>query len=285
MKGGKKVNITIFYFSGTGNTRWAAEQFTSILKSMDHKVNLFSLETASVWDPTFLQDIYSSTEMFGIAYPVYGSTLPPFMWQFLKELSKIAQNIPNSTLKPGFTLTTVALFSGDGALVPKKALSAARIRLIGAMNLQMASNFSIPFFRYNPVDTKKLAQRKIRNQKKLHKFANHINELKPYYEGRNPLLVFGGWLQRVLGGKEIQLFARYLSVDQTTCTQCLLCVNDCPTHSIIYDNSMSTPSFQFSMTCTACMRCYNFCPTYSIQVFHRTASPSKYLRYYGPNAN
>ena len=98
-------------------------------------------------------------------------------------------------------------------------------------------------------------------------------------EGRNPILIFIGWIQRVFGQKEIYLINKYWSVDLSKCTQCLLCVNNCPTQSINFDGS----HFTFLPTCTACMRCYNRCPTYAVCLFNKTCDPKKYRRFLGPD--
>lgn len=272
------MRFSTFYFTGTGNTWWVAREFSRLAQELGHEAQYISLENKNAHDPEILQKIFEDSDAIGIAYPIYGSTLPKIMWEFLDELQKQDFSKLSNVCKVGYTLTSVALFSGDGALVPRKKMKQLGLHLQGAMNFQMTSNLSLPFFRYNPVSMEKLDKRKIRNRKKMRKLLSRLTEGRKCLEGRNPLLILVGWLQRVFGEKEISLISKYWSVDRTKCTECLLCVKDCPTHSIEYVED----TFIFNKSCTACMRCYNRCPTSAIQIFHRTADPSKYRRFHGP---
>jgi NAD-dependent dihydropyrimidine dehydrogenase PreA subunit len=271
------LHFVTFYFSGTGNTWWVAREFTSLAQNVGHTAEFLSIENPSTLDPTFLQTKFALADAIGIAYPIYASTLPKIMWNFLDSLIHISSH-DSTHPKIAYTLTTMAFFSGDGALVPCSRMKQAGLILQGAMNFQMSSNLSVPFFRYNPVSQQKLEKRKIRNRKKLRKLIGRLEEGRKCMEGRNPFLIFVGWLQRVFATKELNLISKYWSVDLEKCTKCMLCVQDCPTHSIAYESD----EFIFHLTCTACMRCYNRCPAAAIQLFNRSTDPKRYLRLLGP---
>ncbi|UYP45504.1 hypothetical protein NEF87_001789 [Candidatus Lokiarchaeum ossiferum] len=272
------MRFTTFFFSGTGNTWWVTREFSRLVQELGHEAQYYSLENKAIHDSEFLKTVFNESDAIGIAYPIYGSTLPKIMWQFLDELGQLDFSKLSNACKVGYTLTSVALFSGDGALVPRKKMKILGLQLQGAMNFQMTSNLSVPFFRYNPVSMEKLESRKNRNRKKMRKLILRLSKGKKCMEGRNPLLIFVGWLQRIFGEKEISLISKYWSVDRSKCTQCLLCVKDCPTNSIEYFDD----KFIFHKSCTACMRCYNRCPSSAIQIFNRTADPEKYRRFHGP---
>lgn len=70
-----------------------------------------------------------------MAYPIYGSTAPKIIWEFLGKIENVSKslnegfinNVKNDTEKFGYVLTTMAMFSGDGALVTQKKNGKYRI--------------------------------------------------------------------------------------------------------------------------------------------------------------
>ncbi len=276
------MRFSTFYFTGTGNTWWAAREFTSIAKNAGHEAAYYSLESETLQKggDEMIARIIKESDAIGIAYPVYGSTLPEIMWDFLDRLIRIRRQFPQIERKVGYTLTTMALFSGDGALVPRKKLKQAHFILKGAINLIMASNMGIPYFRYNPVGMEKLERRKAYDRKKLAKLVRRLGSGKKYLEGRNPFLIAIGFFQRIFMPLEKKIIHKYWSVHMESCTRCMLCVNTCPTDSIEYFEEKDT--FTLKSTCISCLRCYNYCPTNSILLFNKGMNTKKYRRHRGP---
>lgn len=276
------MRFSTFYFTGTGNTWWAAREFTSIAKNVGHEAEYYSLESKilKTGGDEMIARIIKDSDAIGIAYPIYGSTLPEIMWGFLDRLIRICAQFPQMEWKIGYTLTTMALFSGDGALVPRKKLKQAHIMLKGAINLIMASNMGIPNFRYNPVGMEKLESRKARDRKKLTKLVHRLGTGKKNLEGRNPFYIALGFSQRIFMPLERRLIHKNWSVHMESCTHCNLCVDTCPTHSIEYSEKKDL--FTLQPTCISCLRCYNFCPTHSILLFNKGRNTKKFRRHRGP---
>jgi NAD-dependent dihydropyrimidine dehydrogenase PreA subunit len=272
------MKFATFFFSGTGNTWWAVKTFSELAIAAGHEAVYYSIEKSKVHEKQFLQQVFSSSDAVGIAYPIYGSTLPSPMWDFIDELSAIEKESAITASKVGYTITTMALFSGDGALVPRKRMKKAGLVLRGAVNICMASNLSVPYFHYNPVKSEKLEKRKIRGRKKLQKLLTRLSNGNKYLEGRNPLLIFVGWIQRISLNYEIEKISKYFGINYNTCTKCMLCVDNCPTQTLKFEND----TFSFNKGCAACLRCYNMCPAYSIKMFNKVADPKKYRRFRGP---
>ncbi|WP_457557076.1 EFR1 family ferrodoxin [Candidatus Harpocratesius sp.] len=275
------MQFAIFYFSGTGNTWWVAKSFCEIAIEKGHQAHYYSIENSETANSEFIQNTFNEADVIGFAYPIYGSTLPNIMRSFLEKCVEIFKNQetkPDQKNKQGIILTTMALFSGDGALVPRKYVKSMGLRFTGAMNLQMASNLGIPYFRYNPVDLNKLGRRMARNRRKMKKLIYRLENGRTLKEGRNPLLIIGGWLQRVFMESEFKIMSNMFSIDPEICTKCMLCVSNCPTQNIVEEKGQLI----MKDLCTACMRCYNFCPTHAIKVFKRYAPPKKFKRFKGP---
>ena len=88
------------YFSGTGNSRYAAELFCN---EYDETAKAFSIEDAKVID------VVKNDEMLVFAYPVQYSTVPKILRDYIIENKELWKN------KKVFVIATMGLFSGDGA--------------------------------------------------------------------------------------------------------------------------------------------------------------------------
>ena len=198
------------------------------------------------------------------------------MYQFLARLKEILPSFQSE--KKAFVITTMALFSGDGALVLRKKIRDLGFGFIWAINIALASNLGVPLFRYNPAPQDKIEKRQEKGIRKLNKLLVCMKENKKFMEGRRPFAILGGIMQRAGEKYELKVFAN-LSVDPALCTTCFQCIKYCPTDNISWDNG----DFHFGDKCTICMRCYNYCPPQAIQVFNRTPDPKKHRQVKGPN--
>mgnify|MGYP002548860917 CR=1 FL=1 len=88
------------YFSGTGNSRYAAEMFCN---GYDEAAKAFSIEDDKVIDAA------KNDEILVFAYPVQYSTVPKILRDFIIENKELWEN------KKVFAIATMGLFSGDGA--------------------------------------------------------------------------------------------------------------------------------------------------------------------------
>lgn len=88
------------YFSGIGNSRYAAEFFCN---EYDETAKAFSIEDAKVIDAV------KNDEMLVFAYPVQYSTVSKIRRDYIIENKELWKN------KKVFVIATMGLFSGDGA--------------------------------------------------------------------------------------------------------------------------------------------------------------------------
>ncbi len=72
--------------------------------------------------------------------------------------------------------------------------------------------------------------------------------------------------------KDYQIFRGKYRVLQERCTECLLCVRDCPEENIRFENG----KIVFGNTCDLCLRCIHHCPTEAIQLGNKTLKAPRY---------
>ena len=269
------MNFLLFYFSGTGNTWWLVDQFAQRVENNGHGINIYSIEKidSSYWYN--IQKEWEQADMIGFAYPIYGSTAPQLMQQFVNNLSNNLV-IPKDQIKRAFVFTTMELFSGDGALVLKKSLRKNNLTLHYAVNFQMISNLGIPIMTINPCSPSQFEKRLERTLNQLEKVFIELIAGKKYLQNQYNLIgYFFAGLQRLVIKPVEKSNWKFLGVNDERCNQCMLCVKSCPTQAI----SFSEGQFTFSKSCTSCYRCYNFCPTQAITVLNRTANPQRHRQH------
>jgi NAD-dependent dihydropyrimidine dehydrogenase PreA subunit len=269
------VKFTTFYFSGTGNTEWAVNQFKQIVTERGHDSEIISIDNLVVQKTSFFLDIVRNSDFIGFANPIYGANIPPIMKDFIDKFIKMSADEKECS-KQVYIINTFAYVNGFGPICAKKLFSNTGFKLIAYVNLQICNNISTPKLKINRIDQIKLNKRKIKAKENLNKMVGMLLEGKRYITGIGPYLI-PNILVRKKSIKAIVNNYKVFKVDIAVCKKCMLCVNKCPTKSIEYKDN----DFRFLSTCTACMRCYNNCPTCSILFGGLYADPNTYERYHG----
>jgi len=269
------MQILAFYFSGTGNTWWVTERLAERIRGAGSDIEWIRMEkfSDSLWPE--VEEKWRKADMIGVAYPIYASTAPKIVKQFLAQL---LARMPAEVLtpKPALAITTMELFSGDGALILHKPLRQLGLQLQVAYNFQMNSNLGVPGYNYNPCPEPRFARRRQRTLKKMDTVVTALLSGKKLLQHRyRPLAYLLGALQRMASNLIEDKNGRFLGVDATRCTQCMQCVNNCPVEAISFDGT----HFAFSDACTACYRCYNFCSAQAITVFKRSMNPKRHRQH------
>ena len=79
LKKGDK-SVAVFYFTGTGNTKWVAGTIEEIFAKRGTNIKTYNIETLDVEKAN---DIIKNSDICGFGYPVYGSDLPQLMKDFI----------------------------------------------------------------------------------------------------------------------------------------------------------------------------------------------------------
>ena len=102
---------------------------------------------------------------------------------------------------------------------------------------------------------------KVKNKalEQLKKVLRRIDDGRNLIQGIGPHLIIGCLIRSILRNAIRDNYLK-MHVDMNSCTECMICVRNCPTKSIYIKDK----SFLFSNSCESCMRCYNNCPVHAI---------------------
>ena len=232
------------YFSGTGNSKYAAELFC---KTYDNESRSYSIE-----DTEALPAI-TDADLIIIAYPVQFSTVPKIMRDYITDHSELWMN------KKVFIIATMGLFSGDGSGMLGRLLQCYGAKVIGGLHLKMPDSIA----------DEKALKRPLEKNKELVKEAEHkikesVKRLKagnPTQEGIGILYRMAGFFgQRAYFGHKTKEYSSKLKIDTDKCVGCGMCEKLCPMSNI----SIKELKAVSDNRCTMCYRCINKCPKQAI---------------------
>ena len=234
----------IFYFSGTGNSAWAARQ-------------LARLTGDKAYDITNLNQLpdLDNAEQIGFVFPVYAWGAPEIIVEFAKKLPRTQS----------FTFG-VCTCGGDAGLTMKQFSKV--YPLSSSYSLVMPNNYIIG----SDTDNEGEIRQKITTARaELKRMAQEIQQQKPVYrvhEGglagvKSHLVSFG-----------FNKFARSAKpfFAEDSCNGCGLCMKNCPARAITLRNGKPVWAAQ----CFQCLRCINECPQQAIQYGKSTAGRRRY---------
>lgn len=241
----------IFYFSGTGNSAWAARQ-------------LARLTGDAAYDITNLNGLpdLEHTKQIGFVFPVYAWGAPEIMADFAKQLPK------SQTFTFG-----VCTCGGDAGLTMKQFAELYPLR--SSYSLLMPNNYIIGS---EPDEEGEILQKITAAREELKRIAGEIRRQEPVDRVHQGALA---GLKFHLANYGFNHFARTAKpfFSENSCTGCGLCVKNCPAHAITLRDGRP----QWAAQCFQCLRCINQCPTQAIQYGKSTAGRRRYtIRAYLP---
>lgn len=250
----------IFWFSGTGNSQWAAEQLASALA--DRMESVAEALTANAPVKCTLAD----DEALGFVFPTYSWGPPPVVMELVEKL-QIAT-------KPSFCymVTTCGDDIGLSVEIMQKALQKRGVTLDSAYSVQMPNNYvNLPGF---DVDSEE-----VRNAK-LHAAPTRLAEVAKGIAERKPTVdvVTGGfaWVKsKIIRPWFLRnaMSDKKFTVDATACNHCGACQRNCPLHNITLTR-LGVP--QWHGRCAMCLSCLHRCPQRAIQHGKATVSKGRY---------
>lgn len=263
------MRFTTFYFSGTGNTGWAAAQFEKAAKENGDECRSFSIETP----PEDLNTVVEDTDILGLAFPVYAMNIPAIMQAFIERLCTALKS--QHSAMPFYVIVTAGYADGCGPYEVLHQFPPRMVRLRGYAGLTIALNLYAPPRSGSLLSPEKMQKRLDVAQKKINKLADALHAgRKSIPPGPYSIVLF----RKKMMALNQNMYSE-LSVCPDTCTNCRLCIQNCPSGAMqLIDGQIQT-----TQGCTACFRCFNYCPTASIWYKGRYADPSLYPRYTGPD--
>lgn len=228
------------YFSGTGNSKYAAERFCS---EYDKEAKAFSIE-----DENVIRAV-KGEELLVFAYPVQYSTVPKILRDFIIDNKELWAN------KKVFVIATMGLFSGDGAGVLGRLLHKYGAEILGGLHLKMPDSIGDEKILKRPLE---LNRRLVKEaEQKIRKAAELLKSGKPTREGIGILWRMAGFFgQRLYFGHKTKKYSDKLRIDEDKCIGCGKCEKLCPMNNIEVVGKKVVQKNR----CTMCYRCINHCP-------------------------
>ena len=250
----------IFCFSGTGNTRWAAERLAEATGER------LTLMTNGNTHCTLTPD-----ERIGFCFPVHGWQPPRLVRNFIRRLTLYAEQPLAShycyalvTCGDSIGLTMEML---DGELAKKG------LRAHSCFSLVMPESYVCLPFMYTDSPEREHAKKE-QARKDLDIYIKVVKERQTGYS-RLTLGLTPWTFSHVIGA----YFNRYMitdkkfTVDADVCLHCGRCAEVCPVGDIVFDN---TPEWKNDSSCTCCLSCYHHCPVHAINYGNITRRRGQY---------
>ena len=252
----------IFYFTGTGNTKWVAQQ---ISKATGERL-LFIPDLIRQGQYEFeLQE----GESIGFCFPTHGWQPPRIVRDFIRQITITHHPSPNTYC---WALTTCGDNTGQTMAILDKDLATIGLKTQAVFSIVMPESYVCLPFMYT--DTEEKERAKINNARQaLPHIISIIRERKAGVEeltkGATPRLysyVIGGYFNaRMVHDKKF-------TVDADVCISCGKCAKVCPV-----DNIQGTPPvWLHNGRCTSCLACYHYCPTHAINFGKITRKRGQY---------
>ena len=270
----------IFYFSGTGNSKWAAK--TLALETGD---TLVSIPEVINSDCSFTIE---KDEHVGFIFPIHGWRVPNIVKEFLTKLTIKTLGEDTSHVKH-YCFCLVTAGDSIGKAMERFQQQLKSVTVNDALSLKAVCSLIMPESYVGlpgmDVDTKeKELKKKELASKQLKEFSNILNQ-RPHKDSNQ----IWGWNQLIRGpipsffsGPVGGFFERFLitdkpfHVDSRRCVKCGICANVCPV-SDIKGGLGFEPEWLHNGKCLTCFSCYHHCPHHAIEFGKRTQKKGQYF--------
>lgn len=233
----------VIYFSGTGNSRYAAEYIRNITK--DKLVNAGTLIKDGRKGETF-----TSEKPFIFVSPAYGWRIPRVFSDFIK----------NSTFqgsKSAYFVVTCGTDIGDAARYLEKLSAYKQFKLMGAAAVVMPENYIAMFDVPSPEESERIL---LSADREILSIASKINNEEPLPQRQ------AGFKDKIKSSVVNPIFYTFLvkakgfySTEQ--CVGCGKCERICPMNNVRLEKSRPL----WGNRCTHCMACICGCPKEAIE--------------------
>lgn len=244
----------ILYFSGTGNTRFAAHRLATALGETRCTELLRSEERPAI----------EAESALGILFPIYAWGIPKMFRQALEQLE--VKGKPDYV----YAVCTCGDDTGTTAQELRTLLQKKGLHLDAIASVQMPETYvALPGF---GLDTKEAALRKLQEAcHRLDLLAERINRREKFTD-----TVPGGmpWLKSHVIKPVFYacLISDRLFYTTSECNHCGKCSKACPVGNIRLQNGQP----QWKGHCTGCLACYHRCPKAAIHYGKRTKGKGQY---------
>lgn len=250
----------IFYFSGTGNTRWVAQQLSQATGER-------LVDIAQALRQNALHYTLEHDERLGFCFPTHGWQPPHIMRNFIERVTITCS--PNTytyavTTCGDDTGETITIFNND---LRKKGFHASTLFSV----IMPETYVCLPFMLTDTParEHQKIAEARTvveRIAETVKRCETGVVELERGAAPRLYSYVIGAFFNRWM------ITDRKFTVDSQFCIQCGLCAKVCP----VGDIAGAPPVWLHNGQCTCCLSCYHHCPTHAINYGSITRKRGQY---------
>lgn len=246
----------IFYFTGTGNSKWVAKQLAD--KQQDSLLFIPEEKEGNI-SYTVKPD-----EKIGFVFPIYSWGPPKIVLDFIRMM-----NIRNYHNHYIYFVCTCGDDIGLAKDVFCKAVSDKGWQCNAGFSVIMPNNYVLfPGF---DTDTKELERKK-------------LSEAIPVLQTINDLITVGeksvykcksgrfAWIKTRLIYPSFRIYPQKFHVTDT-CVSCKKCESVCPVGNVKVFNRKPV----WGSLCTSCLACYHICPEKSVQYGKVTQNKGQYF--------
>jgi ferredoxin/flavodoxin len=236
----------IFYFSGTGNTRWVAKQLAEATGETLYFI-------PDEMKKSGLQYTLEDSERLGFCFPTHGWQPPRIVREFIRR----------ATFKDVgycYALTTCGDNMGFAMRIFDKELRGKGLHTDARFAVVMPeSNVCFSFLHLDSPEKErqKIEAAKVRMSHIIDVISRRQEGVEELVTGAIPrtyTYVIGGYYNKHLI-KDDKLW-----VDEDACISCGLCSKLCP----VDDIEGTPPHWKHNGRCTNCLACYHHCPKHAI---------------------
>lgn len=246
----------IFYFSGTGNSRWVAERLGELLGE-----SVYSIADMLVREDTFT----ASEDRLGLVFPVYSWGPPAVVLEFIANLYSVC------TPKYIFFVCTCGDDTGKTPELICRAFAKKGWQCNAGFSIIMPNTYiSLPGF---DVDSLQVAQKKLKESenrvKEIVEKLSRREQIMDCHEGALP------WMKTYIVRP---LFTHFLMSAKPfrvsdACISCGKCEKVCPLHNVCLVDGKP----EWGNHCAMCLACYHHCPKHAIDYAGLTRKKGQYV--------
>lgn len=234
----------LYYFSGTGNTKWAALKFKEAFLKYGYELELKSIERIENLN-------VENQDCLIIGTPVHSEFPPKIIIDFVNKL-------PNGSNKKTLIYSTQGANSAAAIEYIKRILISKDYNVLVQASIRFANNYYFGAgIERSPEEIKKFSEKA---EKKISVLSEEFLKGGVYKDKvSNFRLLLGKAMYKSFYKVLPKLSLNLKSTDE--CTKCGLCVRNCPVGNITLEEGHAV----FHKKCIMCVRCIHLCPKNAIR--------------------
>lgn len=237
----------IYYYTGTGNTRYAASTIQAAMEKKGIQTTLFDIRKplSSIPDP-------NDFDIAGFGYPVHAFNPPQLFYRTVKQLPTLLST------KLAFIFKTAGepfFLNHASSWSIRRFLKRKGFSLLMDIHLLMPYNI---LFRY---DDRLAKQMLLHTQKMARLIADDVDKNKKTRQIIYPWTWLVMMILRLIQWNGAKINGPLFRVKKDQCIQCKTCERMCPSANITFKDGYP----KFSSDCSMCMGCVMYCPKDAIR--------------------